>query len=99
MADVTFEAWLEMTDDERGQACQSWNLGAQEGKVLAEKAADLFKRECVYNLLEIDTAECNDNWCIQAYMDTFDYEKLKGRDTEKFLGFKILFHPIEDYKK
>ncbi|MDH5593859.1 MAG: hypothetical protein OEY68_05585 [Gammaproteobacteria bacterium] len=99
MSNVTFEDWLEMSDEERGQASQSWNLGNGDGKEFANKAADLLKRECIYNLLEIDTAESDNSWCIQAYMDTFDYEKLKDRETEKFLGFKISFHNIEDFNK
>lgn len=99
MGKVVFEDWLEMSDDEREQACQSWNLSTGEGKELAAKAADLLKRECVYNLLEIDTAENDGEWRIQAYMDAFDYEKLKDRETEKFLGFSISFHNIEDFKK
>lgn len=99
MSDVTFEAWLEMSDEERGQTSQSWNMGAGEGKELANKAANLLKRECIYNLLEIDTVECDGEWCIQAFMEKFDYEKLKDRQTEKFLGFRISFNNIEDFKK
>ena len=98
MSEVTFEDWLERSDEEREQASQSWNLGGGEGRELANKAADLLKNECVYNLREVDTAECNGEWCIQAYMETFDYENLKDRETEKFLGFRISFHNIEDFK-
>jgi len=99
MGNAMFEDWLEMSDEERGQTCQSWDLGKEEGKALADKAANLLKDECIYNLLEIDTAEREGEWCIKAYMDTFDYEKLKDRETEKFLGFRISFHNIKDFNK
>lgn len=99
MASVSFEDWLEMSDDERVVVATAWKTAKGEGKDIANQAAELLKRECVYNLLQIDTHVNNGEWRIHAYMDTYDYEKLKDRQTEKFLGFGITFNNIEDYKK
>lgn len=96
MTDNKIENWMHATDEERNEMHANWNIAAGEGKEIAYKVAGLFKNECIYGIDEVDLANSNHKWSIEAYVSPEDYENLKDRYNIEFLGFKINFHDINE---
>ena len=94
MSEQDIENWMHASDEERAGLHATWDLDNNEGRDIVESVANLLKKECVYDVLEVTPVVSNGRWKILAYAGS-DYESLKDRDIE-FLGFKLMFKNIND---
>jgi hypothetical protein len=91
------ENWMHASDHERTTLQQSWNISAGDGEDIANQVANLFKDECVYQVIKVGVSKTETDWCIDAFVSSDDYENLKDRYNIEFLGFKINFLDINAY--
>jgi len=96
MSDADVENWMHSSDEERQDTIKTWDVAQGEGKEIVTAVSNLFKNECVYNVIKSGVGTANDKWVIDAYVEKSDYENLKDRYNVGFLGFPIVFKNAED---
>ena len=92
MTSISFEEWLHASDAERDAYMESWRQAPEEGREIVAAVAELFQRECIY---EVDAASADTDdsgWIIHAYINPDDYALLRQRKPGKFLGIPVRFH-------
>lgn len=97
MSTLSLDDWMHASDDERETAIKNWDTSKDEGKDIVDRVATLFKKECVYNVLETKATVKDNHWVIEAFSETDDYETLKDRTNVEFLGFDIVFNHIDKF--
>lgn len=90
------ENWMHASDEEREQIQHGWNPALGEGKDIATEVAAMFRNECIYGIVESEALYKNDRWFIKAYAKPDDYESLKTRGAIEFLGFRVIFHNVNE---
>ncbi len=93
MSEIDNESWMHASDDERAKIHAGWDVDNDEGREIVENVAELLKKECVYDVLEVEAIKSDGAWQILAYAGP-DYDSLKDRDID-FLGFKLVFKKID----
>lgn len=93
MSETNIENWMNATDEERESIHAGWDIDNNEGREIVENVANLLKKECIYDVLEVKAIKSDGAWQILAYADS-DYDSLKDREIE-FLGFKLVFKKID----
>jgi len=96
MSELDVENWMHFSDEERQEAINGWNVSQGDGEDIITAVANLFKNECVYNVIKSGVGKTNDRWVIEAYVEKSDYESLKDRYNVGFLGFTIVFKNADD---
>lgn len=91
------EKWMHATDEERNAIQSQWKVNQGEGREIIEKISDIFKQECVYNILEVAISNKKEVWEIDAYVSNDDYISIKNRYYIRFLGLDINFYDIASY--
>jgi len=96
MSDVDVENWMHFSDEERQATMKNWDVSREDGKEIITAVANLFKNECVYNVIKSGVSTADGRWVIDAYVEKSDYESLKDRYNVGFLGFQIAFKNADD---
>jgi len=96
MSEIDVENWMHFSDEERQDAIKSWDISRNDGKDIITAVANLFKNECVYNVIKSGVGTSNQRWVINAYVEKSDYESLKNRYNVGFLGFPIVFKNADE---
>jgi len=96
MSEIDVENWMHFSDEERQETLKSWDIGQNDGKEIITAVANLFKNECVYNVVKSGVGSENNRWVINAYVEKSDYDSLKNRYNVGFLGFPIVFKNADD---
>lgn len=94
MSEKDIENWMNASDDERAEIHTGWDVDNNEGREIVDNVANLLKKECVYDVLDVEAIKSDGKWRILAYASA-DYDSLKDRGIE-FLGFKLVFKKAED---
>ncbi len=96
MSSISVDEWMNSSDEERIRIHKSWNISQGEGKEIVSTVANLFSKECVYNISEVGILNHEGEWFIDACVVADDYDSLKDRKNFEFLGFKIKFSSMEN---
>ena len=96
MTDVDVENWMHFSDEERQELIKGWNIANGDGEEIITAVANLFRNECVYNIVSAAVGKHENRWVIDAYVEKSDYDNLKDRYNVGFLGFPIVFKNADD---
>lgn len=92
MTSISLEEWLHASDAERDAHLASWRQSPEDGRAIVTAVAELFQRECIYEVDSANAATEDSEWLIHAYINPDDYALLRHRKPGRFLGIPLRFH-------
>lgn len=95
MSSISIEEWMHSSDEDRSRMHKGWDASKGEGMEIASTVANLFSKECVYNISEVGILNRDGEWLIDACVVADDYDNLKDRKNFEFLGFRVTFSSQE----